>query len=100
MGLVVVRGEGSSSGLRRRHVIAAEQRAVIVADVDVVVGCSERARQRSARLGPLDTEDSRAAASVRTRVPAHSTDGRQLDSLSNRADERSCREISPTEQAA
>jgi hypothetical protein len=38
----------------------------------------------STRLGPLEREDSRAAGCIRARLPAHSTNKRQLDSRSNR----------------
>jgi hypothetical protein len=99
VGLVVVRGEGSGSGLRSRHVISGRVGVVVVAEVDVVVGRVQRARQISARLGPLDTDGSRAAACVRARLPAHSTNGRQLDSLSN-GEEVWRRDLSPTGQAA
>jgi hypothetical protein len=74
---------------------------VVIAEVDVVVvvGRVQRARQISARLGPLDTDGSRAAGCVRARLPAHSTNGRQLDRLSN-GEEVWRRDLSRTEQAA
>jgi hypothetical protein len=99
VGLVVVRGEGSGSGLRSRHVISGRVGVVVIAEVDVVVGKVQRARQISARLGPLDTDGSRAAGCVRARLSAHSSNGRQLDSLSN-GEEVWRRDLSRTEQAA
>ncbi|KAH0356406.1 hypothetical protein KCU81_g588, partial [Aureobasidium melanogenum] len=94
MRLVRIRGKGSSSGLRSRHVITG-----LVVVVDVVVGTVQRARQISLRLGPLDTDDSGAARWVRRKRPAHSTNERLQDSLCN-GQKESCRDLTRTEQTA
>lgn len=104
MRLVVVRGKGSGSGLRSRHVISTgQQSVVVVADVDVVVvvvGCSERDRdQRDSAHSTRRIRGQRLVFGRDSRL-IRQTDGRQWDSLSNRAAEPSCRDLSPTEQAA
>jgi hypothetical protein len=61
----------------------------------------QRAKQISARLGSLDADGSAAAAGVGARLPAHSTNERQLDlDRPSLREEVWRRDLARTEQAA